>query len=470
MIFKGFFEHLNKSPNSTAFMFYRKKNIIQKTYLDFFTDTNQAVTHLIKSGVKAGDNVLILIKPSYNFYVALSACFCLKCRAVIIDSYKDSNRVKDKLLMADVNLILCDKKTRIFLKFLRPLRKRAAVLLNGYEQCKPIEKKHNFKSEDQLLVTFTSGGTGKSKMVIRTFGELMQQMDTLTQNFGIFSPFAHVVMMLPIYPLAGLASGLTNILYFENMKRARYVCRLYRLIKSTDADSVVGSVSKYLLLKQPINNMKQVFTGGSIIFPNDAQHIKAIFPNAEINYIYGSSEAVIISRTTLDNYLEELRQNKFGIGKPANGAVVKIHSETGEILLSGDYVLNSNNGDRNVCIIDGQTFIRSGDLGYLEDNKLYIRGRIGLSDIESTSPVFNYEIELEIINRYKLRSRPYFTRVNKSNILVLEREKKEVIKQIAADYPQFDVIKIKKVPLDERHNYKADYTKLIGMLNEKLRK
>lgn len=251
----------------------------------------------------------------------------------------------------------------------------------------------------------------------------MRQMDILSKNFDSFS--IRAVMMLPIYPLAGLASGITNILYFKNMKKACYIRQFYRLNKLTQAQSVIGSVSKYLMLKKPLDRIKQVFTGGSIIFPDDARHIKTIFPNAETNYIYGSSEAVIISRTTLNEYLKELEQNKFCLGQPAYG--VKIHSETGEILLSGNYVINSNNGS-NLCVIDGQTFLKSGDLGYIENNKIYLRGRIGLSDTDSVPPVYNYQTELEIINRYKLHRRPYFIRIDNCNILVLERESKRTQK------------------------------------------
>ena len=54
-----------------------------------------------------------------------------------------------------------------------------------------------------------------------------------------------------------------------------------------------------------MNNVQTVYTGGAPVFPRLMEKIRKIFINAEINALYGASEAEPISRLNFEDITED---------------------------------------------------------------------------------------------------------------------------------------------------------------------
>lgn len=467
-IFGSFFENLKNHPDSPAFVYWKGSRMLSRTYAALYNDIKKAAAHLKTSGFRSNDNVLLLLKPSYDFYVFLLAGFVVGYKTVLVEDFSDAERLKRKIELATVNKLLCSKMTGILRRFIKPLKGLPAFSTRGYQSAVPAGADIEFDAGQDALITFTSGGSGKPKAVLRSLGDLERQMQLINNNLKGLSPGDRVIMMLPVYPLAGLAAGVTNILFFENENRRGYAHHFFKMAKS--ADAVIASVSKYIKLGPRQHSIKKVFTGGSIIFPDDAQAIKHAFPGAAITYIYGSTEAALISVTDLDGYITALGGGQFCLGRPADGIGIFTDND-GEIMLGGDYVLQNylKGGDNSDVTLHGsRQYVRTGDIGMLADGKLFIKGRKNLSDL--SGGIYNYETELEVLVKYKPAQRPAFISTDGHNVLFLVNPEKGTADAVKRGYPDFIIESIDRLPLDERHHYKTDYVKLKELADEAIRK
>ena len=219
------------------------------------------------------------------------------------------------------------------------------------------------------------------------------------------------------------------------------------------------------------------------------------FPDAEIEIIYGSTEAEPIAaipaaRLAGDQELSALRGG-LPAGKINNRIYLKIikytpgelswdtmqeiiHSgidQPGEIIVSGPHVLaqyfKNEDAFRKNKILDpaGNIWHRTGDAGYLNAaGELFLTGRcerIIYADGKIFSP-FMYENKIAEFNGVIAGT---LLRTGDKIAFVIEPEQGAVREKIKAEISRFnpanfDIIFIDKMPRDPRHQSKIDYQKL----------
>lgn len=426
----------------------QKSNV--KTYHDLYIDVFKVVNYLEKMKVSKQSRILLFINMSYEMYVCLVGAIIYGLDVVIIDNFKDKNRVNNQILDAKVEYIFTNNVTSIVKNLFKPLRKIKLFNVSKIIKSKriPIENIDTLKNKSGLI-TFTSGGTGRPKAVRRTLDDLSKQMDLTLQTLNVDTD-EYVLATLPIYVLACLIQGLS--VYVLDKKE-----NIEDILIRESPSLMFSSISKYLEINKPINSIKKAFFGGSILYYNEAKKIKENIPNAEITYIYGATEASIISKTTLDEYIINLENKNLCMGNilPNNKVII----DNNEIVIVKGIITN------NYLTEEKCEFHKTKDLGYVEENKIFITGRKITDNIFSDyllemlvkkefTDIFNIAI-IKIDEEYHiyLEEKDIDKRIN--IILILEKYLKNGIIHI-----------VKRLPLDYRHNSKVDYKKLLTIVKE----
>ena len=445
MIVDLFLENAFKNLNKYAIL--SKK--LNKTYKEFLEDILKVLNFLENNNIKKKSKTLMLINMSYQMYVGMFASILYGLEVVVIDNFKDIKRVNQQLIDVNVTNVFVSNKTTIIKNIFKPLRK-----INKTNIDKIIKEKSskitfnqniNIDLNQNILITYTSGGTSNPKAVYRTLNDLTKQMNMTLDIVNEVKKDDVVLATLPIYSLLCLVNGLT--VYLPTKKE-----NLDLIINNIKPTIMFSSISKLLQIKEKTKSIKSLYFGGSILYNTEAKQIKEMFENAKIIYIYGATEASIVSTTSLDEYIENLNQNKLCLGNINNKMEVEIIDS--EIVISSKILTNNyvNNEKQNKHY--------TKDLGYIENNKIYIIGRKIKENIIS-----DYVLEMIAKKEFCDIFNIAILKINSEyNIFIEEKdiEKRYKIINILENHINGGYIKIvKKLPLDYRHQSKIDYKKLL---------
>ena len=166
-----FIKTCKDNGDKTAFVCGGRKVSFATLLSDVFKMVN-----LIKSkGISKESKVLLLVMPSYEFYVLLFACIYYGVNVVVMDSYKDFERIRKIMADNEIRLVFCNRWTR-FAKFkFGPDIK--FINISGYYKHSDTSEAANIDKNKIVLTTFTSGTTGDPKPIERSIKSLAEQID-----------------------------------------------------------------------------------------------------------------------------------------------------------------------------------------------------------------------------------------------------------------------------------------------------
>ncbi|MBN8659835.1 MAG: AMP-binding protein [Candidatus Obscuribacter phosphatis] len=344
-----------------------------------------------KEVIKRGDRVVLAIKPSIDFYVALMALAGIGAEAVLIEP-SDLGRAMRCLQFAKPQFIL------LGLRLLLPLYR-------DKQQDAPAAK-----NSPMALMTFTSGTSGGIKAIERSHDFLMKQAEILEKTLEL-GQSKIVLTTLPVFVLANLRAGLTSIYASRtDMKLPRAIVSK---VLALEPDKIICAPQFAQMLAKSGDTAsllkdKHVIVGGAPLYAPVAAAIRHYC--RRLTLVYGSSEAEPISHLEIDeNFLPELyKAAKEGRGLPCGNidravqliilplgsfekyqqmsaaarlekAPPAVDSEIGELLVAGIHVNKAyfmGIGEAENKLAIGETvFHRTGDTGYLKDGRLYLTGR-----------------------------------------------------------------------------------------------
>lgn len=421
-----------------------KTNKLTITYRSFFNDIQKVMASFHQHNILENSKVLLFVNMSYEMYVSIFASILYGLDVVVIDNFKDKERVNKQLESVNVDYVLGNNVTSLLKNIFKPLRKVNSI--NIQKLLKQQEKKLEINTNTNAsLITFTSGGTGVPKAVRRSLDELEQQLNKTVEIVGDLSN-EYVLATLPIYALACIIEGIK--IYIPKKKE-----NLNSILRKEENTVMFSSISNYLKLENA-TSIKRAFFGGSILYYTEAMYIKENLPNALVTYIYGATEASIISCTTLDEYIANLNNNCLCLGNIIEGNNVTVNDE--EIIVSKGIITN------NYLNEEKQSFHPTKDLGYIKNNQIFLTGRKINDQVKS-----NYVLEMLVKKSFSEIFPIAILNIQNNYHIYLEEKQQSKRLDIICVLEQYidngQMHIVKKLPLDYRHHAKIDYKKLLKM-------
>lgn len=475
------------------------------TYADLQKQVEETAQDFINAGLNKGDRVLVFVPMSIDLYRIVLALFRMGAVAVFLDEWVSKKRMETCCEVADCKGFIGVMKVHVLRLFSKELRKIPIVLKL---QAKQIHTQHTFEATsagDTALITFTTGSTGTPKAAKRTHGFLNEQFKALREKIKP-QPGDVDMSLLPIVLLINLGAGATSVIArFKAGKPGSFkpamICdqiTQHKVNRITASPVFINLLSEHLL-SHPVAlpTVRQVFTGGAPVFPNEAELYARAFDRAAVEIVYGSTEAEPISSIQSAELIAnkaELLSKGLPVGKPDHRAEVKIIGITeetisvaseselkccpadsvGEIIVAGPHVLREyfNNEEalkRNKIFIGEKVYHRTGDSGCMDARgHLFLTGRCSAVFKHNNINVYPFLYE-HAFRLLKGVSAGTVLHVEGKTVAVLElrdRMQRKTVESALRDMPlSFDrVCFIKRIPRDPRHHSKIDYEKLKGML------
>ena len=421
-----FIKTCKDNGDKTAFVCGERKVSFATLLSDVFKMVN-----LIKSkGISKESKVLLLVMPSYEFYVLLFACIYYGVNVVVMDSYKNFERIRKIMADNEIKSVFCNRLTR-FAKF-KFGHDIEFINISDYYKYPNASESANVDKNKIVLTTFTSGTTGNPKPIERSIEGLEKQIDIVSKNIEI-NDGEIVYAGLPIYVLFVVYSGLTCVISKKINKE-----ELYRL----GVTAVLAPISKLLGVKGELPFIKKLFFGGAMLYAKEAQRLKSAFPFAKSAYIYGASECVLMARSTLEHYLAHDFALKYGIDGVELTIVEQDNNGIGRIKAVGDVVLTED-----------REFV-GNDIGYFDKYGLHIVGRSRYSSADH----YNY-----VEDNRLLRENP---KVKKGFSFAYKGRRYFCYQgRLSNEYSDIICVKFRKLPMDPKHKTKLDYVKVIKCMN-----
>jgi fatty-acyl-CoA synthase len=248
---------------------------------------------------------------------------------------------------------------------------------------------HQAGPDDLACMPHTSGTTGRPKGCMHTHSNMMFPVVSAALWSG-GSPDHKVLACLPMFHVTGMQMSMNAAIYmsatliimprWDRDLAGRWITR-YRITSWTSIPTMmIDFLSNPKLGDYDISSLKRVSGGGAAMPAAIAQKLLDL---TGLRYMegYGLSETIA---TTHSNPIQNLKQQCLGIPIfSVDSRVIDPHThvtlppnEVGEIIMHGPQIFQGYWGDeektREAFVeIDGKSFFRSGDLGYVDDEGFF---------------------------------------------------------------------------------------------------
>ena len=423
---------------------------IALTYGELDARSDAIAAGLRRRGVARGQRVVVMVRPTPEFFLLMFALFRLGAVPVLVDPGIDRRALKQCLAEAaphafiGIPLAMLAKALLGWAKSarLRITTGRRAWLADA--TLAEVEREgggasHQFEAtspDDIAAILFTSGSTGVPKGVVYRHRHFAAQIEMLRTAFGI-APGGIDLPTFPPFALFDPALGLTSIIPDMDPTRPAEADprKLHAAIKRFGVTQLFGSPALMRLLAEhgePLPGVMRVTSAGAPVPADVVAKMLSLLPEgAQLWTPYGATEclpvAVVEGRELLT--LRERTESGAGtcVGRPVEGNEVRIIAITdeaigtwdavrevpagivGEITVAGpsatDAYFNRDAQTRlakvREVMTDGSERIvhRMGDLGYFDhEGRLWFCGRKSQRVVvdaattlctEQVEPVFN---------------------------------------------------------------------------------
>lgn len=267
-----------------------------------------------------------------------------------------------------------------------------------------VLSRHQSK-ESALYILFTSGSTGIPKGVKISEPNVINALEWGEKTFfwnpddviGIVTAFHFDISLFDLF--TGLTKGI-RLHICSDVSNPKKVCQEifeYRITSIFSTPSIFGLIAK---LNDPslINKtrLRRIISGGDFFSPSDVIYWYSNFQDIEMFNVWGPTETTIINtahKITKSDIDRLHSQKNISIGRsseemqiiicepetnPLN--IIKDEKRVGEIVVLGNsvglgYVDAQIEAQANYTSIKGKRAYRTGDLGFIEANQIYMVGR-----------------------------------------------------------------------------------------------
>ena len=473
------------------------------TYFELSNQVQQTAASYHKKGIRKGDKVLVFVPMSIELYRIILALFHLGAIPVFLDEWSSVRRLNEAAETAKCKALIATWKGQILAWFIKGLRSIKLKIM-------PSESNNNYVNvdiaavfkDDPVLITFSTGSTGKPKAAIRTYSMLQNQFEALKIYIDLNIQNSDMTS-LPIVLMINLGLGKTSIIPDSNLrnlesmnsKSVHQQMMEHKISSLSCSPYFAERYANYLVDTNQKSSLQRIIMGGAPCYPKIVEIIKLALPDAIIRIVYGSTEAEPISSILAEELLDYYNLYEFqglAVGSIHHYTNVKIipvldhelhklneielenlelkQNSIGEIIVKGPHVLrnyldNEIAEKQNKIFTEKSVWHRTGDSGYLdENNRLFLTGRCKqLIHCEGKliSP-FVFEEKLGRISSVELGT----ILENDGEIICVIQSKpgsdnKRIEQEIMTKFSIISRVKfMTHIPRDPRHHSKIDYVRL----------
>ncbi|MEA2172934.1 MAG: hypothetical protein QOD00_526, partial [Blastocatellia bacterium] len=293
------------------------------TYYELNARANGLAHHLRQLGVQTEMRIGLLLERSVRMVAGLLGVLKAGAAFVPIDPQHPVERISLMLEDSESPIVVTEQH------LLEKLSHHSALVicLDADEiETGPHSLEnppHDVASENLAYLIYTSGSTGKPKGVLVEHRQLCNTMFAALENFNLG----------PTDVMSCVAPYTFDIFYFELMTtllagahcllvQNRDLLDQQRMTRALERATCIQAVPA--LMRQILNNgrqegrpreyerIRQVIIGGEAVAPDLLQEMRLAFPHAQLNVLYGPTEATIFcSRYAVSN-VEELERQMIG--------------------------------------------------------------------------------------------------------------------------------------------------------------
>lgn len=413
-------------PDALALVTGRNGRYQQWSFRELLAISCRYANALHGQGVRRGQRVMLMVRPSLDFIALSFALFQLGAVVILIDpgmGYKNLLRcigaVKPEAL---IGIPAAQLFSRLFPKPFKTVRRRVCVGpsfgIGGSTlaaACKGVSAAFSpaVTAEDELAaIIFTTGSTGPPKGVQYSHGIFFNQLKLIRDYYGI-GPGDIDQPGFPLFGLFAAALGAAAVIPDMDPTRpaqvnpAKFVRSMqdWQVTYSFGSPAIWNVVSRHCLAAKITLPVKKVLMAGAPVSGELISRVQRIMPEGGTIYTpYGATESLPSVSITGEEILRETwTQTRIGkgacVGRPLPGMNVRVirpvdgplaswqeakplpAGHIGEIVVKGPVVTRAYDGNepetRLAKISDGSGFWhRMGDVGYLdEQGRLWFCGR-----------------------------------------------------------------------------------------------
>ena len=384
-------------------------------------ESDAAAGHFVRSGLAAGDRVLLAVRPGHDLIVGMFALLKLGAVPVAIDpgmgwaAFLDC--VRRSRPTGLVGVLPATLLSRLPFAAFRTIGTRVTVGGSAWRKAlaavSPTPRPLADVGPDTLAaILFTSGSTGAPKGVRYTHGMFDAQIELVRSTYGIL-PGETDMAMLPLFALFNPALGTTTVTPLLDPSRplaadpAPLVAALIaeKVTCSFGSPAIWGKVADHCEARGlRLPDLRRLLIAGAPVSGELLAKLRAIAPRCVTHTPYGATECLPVTTITADELLGDarrlaLRGQGTCVGRPVSGVEIRViretdgpigdlaaatlcgTGETGEIIATGPSVTRAYDGlpeaTHAAKIAEGdRVWHRMGDLGALDaDGRLFFFGR-----------------------------------------------------------------------------------------------
>lgn len=397
---------VNQYPDRIAY----KVNDESLTYKELWDNAKHNAVLLQKQGTSP---VVIYGHKEINVIKSILACIIANRTYVPIGSCTPVSRLNKIIEMTKASIVITDE----------------IIDLKGVECCKidDLSKYDSYTvnsiNNDLMYIIFTSGSTGEPKGVPISKSNLNNFIQWISDLYPL-NTYKHINVLNQAsfsfdLSVADLYYSLCNghTLFALEKDIQSDFDEVFSLMKNIDVAVMTPTLMKICLLNADFNadnypQFKCVYFCGETLENKTAQKCLNAFPDLHIINAYGPTEATsAISSINITQQILD-KENILPVGD-MNKLATTVEIINDEIVLKGPSVFSGylGNVDSGYYQEDGMNCYRTGDLGYIQNNRLYCKGRkdnqvkykgyrIELNDIEANIIGIQGVISCAVIAKY----------------------------------------------------------------------